>query len=133
MNSLSVLIYFAGVAPAISEAIGGILVVGGIALVIWWVVIFAHNDGCFTSEEWSYSCVKRASIGYAIALCVLLPLRAFIPSEKTLYMIAGSEIGEVIVKDEATKEVVGQMKDTVIAKLKAMSREADSTFVEEKK
>lgn len=119
MNDLSMLFYLASVLPELSRALGGLLFCYGVMLIIWWVILGIHNGDSPKSQQWPISLAKKASIIFAIALGVLLPLKSFLPSERSLYMIAGSQIGEVVIKDDETREVFLQMKDTLLSQLKA--------------
>ena len=50
-------------------------------------------------------------------------LSTLVPSERTMYMIAASEIGETIVTSPEAEEVFGELKDTILFKLNELQGE----------
>lgn len=64
--------------------------------------------------------------GFIIAL-VLSTTAALIPQKTTMYMMAASEMGEMIVQTETGKEIFGELKSTVIDQLRELRSKDSST------
>lgn len=112
MNTLSILLYLANVLPSLSAALG----VTGVILIVGWVVYHFFSgdliDGPFYNiKEGKYS-LKTPLLGFALGIFATL-----FPSERTIYLIAASEMGEVVVTDPETIEIFDLLKETVKTKL----------------
>lgn len=117
MNSLSWFFYLANVLPAISSflfAVGFSLSVG-IAL---YVVAYKSPDHPFQG-------LLTGLFPFPYKLCsvplVFFLFSILIPQEKTIYMIAASEMGETVVQSEEAKELYDDLKGIIKGYLKEES------------
>jgi hypothetical protein len=104
MNNLSLLLYFAGVSGALQPLLGA---VGGLGALLTTVV-----KGASLAEEFPFT-----AKGYftACALCVLVA--CLLPSERTVYMIAASEVSGRAVSSPQGQEVLNLLTQKIIAGL----------------
>ena len=120
MNSLSWLIYLAGVTDGVGGFLTFITVVIMIATVIFGIVTLAllnETDACRRSNppEWTANrrVVRKNMLGVATKLlaCGILIglLSAIVPSRQTVLLIAASEIGERVVNSEKMARVGDRM------------------------
>jgi hypothetical protein len=54
---------------------------------------------------------------FAVMGLVFAIAAAFIPSKSTMYMIAGSQIGETVITSQEGKEILSKMKDRILYEL----------------
>ena len=105
MNTLSWFIYWADVLP--SFAIG----LSILFLFSFLISVFINVYQLLEKESKKYVWIPF--------LCAfLLLLCSFIPSQRTLYAIAASEMGEDVYKSEQGQKIVKQLSDWVEAQLK---------------
>lgn len=134
MNSLSWLVYFSNVIPNIGAfmLIVGVLSIftSGVAAAICAGIHSENSHGryggepkyaraqdYFNQKKWKFW-IKTASVGL-----LMMFLSTLVPSERTMYMIAASEIGETIVTSPEAEEVLGELKDTILFKLNELQEE----------
>ncbi len=107
MNNLSWLLYLADVAGKASGAsaflVGACLILGLPAVVFCWGVV-ADRDmsakvASFLTAAWVFVTIF-AAVGAIL-----------IPSKETIYLIAASEAGEVVVKSDEAKEIMSGLRD----------------------
>lgn len=135
MNTLSLFLYFADVLPNIFEPIISVLFTTLIAYIAYRVICAMTNiltqDEYRGSEEANAEKRKNAyehmkaifnKIGITIASLLFLSyiINAAIPSRETFYMIAGSEIGEMVVQSDEAKEIMVEIKEVIKTQLKSM-------------
>lgn len=113
MNSLSWLIYLGEVSGNLRDIAGtGLFLggaIGGFGLVAW----IGPFLGGKPTKAWF------ASLGAYIILGVFgIAILAFMPSSKTIYMIAASEAGETVVTSPEAKEMLDDLKSLIKRKLK---------------
>lgn len=101
MNGLSLLFYFVGVVGNIGTFASVVSVLAMVALPIYAVFIAINSedeDDFVINKHWSYW--RKCLIGFT----VFYMIASFIPSERTIYMIAASEMGEEVINtDEFNK------------------------------
>lgn len=110
MNSLSWLIYVAGIVDAINGALGASVVVLVIVGILKNVYSAHHNDFYDHKPKMAYTAKP-----FLIAVIIML-LSAPVPSKSTLYMIAASEMGERAVKSE----MAGDLAEIIKKEIKKM-------------
>ena len=110
MNTLSLLIYLSSVIPNI----GGVLTFVGFI-----VPPFLAFAGMIWSGETGLNQFPKLK-PYFITCAVAIFVSILIPDQKTIYMIAASEMGEAVVTTEAGQEVFNELKDTVMYQLQQL-------------
>lgn len=104
MNDLSWMLYLAGVIPSLGETMGVFAFICGVAFIATAII----RGSCPYPEDfpslmkWSKTTLKV--LPFAFVLCFLLS--AFIPSQRTIYLIMGSELGEEVIQSETGKRVL---------------------------
>lgn len=117
MNSLSWFLYFIQIADVIRSLAEGVMVITFIAIIIWLLIsgVAAAED-----EFDIWNGLKGFLRGYAILIFLLAGMvTIFVPSRQTLLLIAGSEIGERVVKSEDVRSVINPGLDLLKAWIKA--------------
>ena len=126
MNNLSWLIYAAEVA---SRAGGTLFVLGSLSTMAAVPTVIAGKMVAWTrysyksDDDWKETMASRALFGrVGVRLAVIGPLlvgiSVFIPSSKTLYMIAASEAGETVATSPDAIEMMGDLKAIIKKRLK---------------
>ena len=110
MNTLSLLIYLSSVIPSIGVALSIVGYIGPPFLVL---------GGMFWSGETDMNQYPKLK-PYFITCVVAIFISILIPDQKTIYMIAASEMGEAAVTTEAGQEVFNELKDTVMYQLQQL-------------
>lgn len=116
MNTLSILIYLAGVLPRVS----GILFF--IPLIFVTVYLFVRGIEWVNAKEsrdrdWFKDNPKVYNFKFIILCLTVMLFSCIIPSENTFYLIAASEMGETVVANPETIEIFDLLKETVKTKL----------------
>jgi len=114
MNNLSWLIYFAEVAGNIKFFFNfaGILVF----LTCLYVMISSYIEDQFYDKNW-----KKVIISTAFG-AILVIVSLIVPSQKVIYMIAASEVGEQVIKTPEAKEVFDSLKARILDELKVEAK-----------
>ena len=98
MNDLSWLLYFADIAGNLKSIAEWVMMFILFGLSIFLFVGFVDDE---FNERMKY--LPKKSIIGAITVCLLIV--GFVPSPNTIYLIAGSEMGEEVLKTDAAKKV----------------------------
>ena len=121
MNSLSLLLYFAEFTDKFSTllwiALGITFWLGGIVLVVWtigWLVYLTYK-----AEDNPFK-VRPYYGWWTITIAILVVISSVIPSRDTMYLIAASEVGEVVVTSDYSKELLAEIQKTLKLKLQAI-------------
>lgn len=128
MNSLSWLIYLAEVIPQLGGyifAVGLITGIGWLGLnFITTVARSFHNDEAdlYRSSDPNGK-GKRQNHGFVLPWLVAFPLvlmtlAMLVPTRQTLLLIAGSEMGQKVIENPGTQEILGDVKDIISKELK---------------
>ena len=113
MNSLSWFMYWAGVVGSFNVFITMIFIVACLGFPLVAVILGVEGS---SEEVWKkYRQTLFASL-------IIFSLSNFIPSQKTLYMIAASEVGEEVLKTEEANKLRIILND----KLDEMLHEGDN-------
>lgn len=120
MNTLSLFLYIADVISRVQ----GLFAFGAVIVGVSWllrVVITGFNNDCEYDEK------KKKPYPNPFRPAILFALFAFtaciIPSKETMYLIAGSEIGEVVVTSPEGQEVFKETKDAILRVVKGVGRD----------
>ena len=112
MNSLSWMIYLANIAGNLSivlAALGIALIIGGVFCVM---KVDLDNIGAEKKLSW-----PRWPFIVAVPLFVI---SALLPSERAVYLIGASQMGEKVIEDPATAEMMRDVREIISSKLKEM-------------
>lgn len=103
MNSLSWLIYLADVVGAFSHISAAVIAFSAVALfVILLISIIRSDERDFNSGEFLKNYIK-----YPIyCLTIFSILTIIIPSQKTVLMIAASEMGEKVITSQKAADII---------------------------
>ena len=116
MNTLSLLIYLANVIPNIGALSTFIGMIGTLLLLAIGTIWSAETNKNQLPKLKSY-----------LVLCgIAVIISALLPDQKTIYMIAASEMGEAAVTTETGQEVFNELKDTVMYQLQQLQREKEN-------
>lgn len=107
MNTLSWLIYLAGVVGDIKGLFILTSFIGALAIVGYIIIYVASY------EKKPPHLIKLICLVFGLATFASL-----LPGERTVYAIAASEMGEVVVKSEEAQEVFKALKERVMDELK---------------
>lgn len=97
MNTLSILIYLAGVSADLGGVTFALAIVCSLLAVPLAII---HLIGTIESQEKLLSIAKPNLKKAVIGAISFLLLSSFIPSAQTMYMIAASEMGEEVINTE---------------------------------
>lgn len=103
MNNLSWMLYLAGVSGNVQGLMIGVSVAlslfAAICLIVWFMT--------FESYEAEIHGVMGKSLRYSVPILILCAaLVTLVPSERTFYLIAASEMGEKAVQTETGKKAI---------------------------
>ena len=113
MNSLSWMIYAAGVAGGLKGLMTVAAVLGCIAIGICTVVFpIMEGDGERPKGSWSHA------LRYLWMPIVAGLIATLTPNSSTIYLIAASQAGETVVKSPDAIEMMGDLKAIIKKKLK---------------
>ena len=119
MNSLSILIYFAEILPNIGFLLILSLTIGMLCYGTYLIVAFVDNDRGYKN--------RPTYLGRAVFVFLATGLVAsLIPSKETIYLIAGSEAGEMVVSSDAGQEILSDIQEIIkfqLGELKGESSE----------
>lgn len=121
MNSLSLLIYFIHVLPAISDVIMGF----GCTIILLWFIygLFSPDrDGDIPLPFSGWIERGPDRIWIPVIGIFLIFLSSFIPNKETLYLIAASEIGESTVTSEYGQDVLSDIKEIIQLQLEDLKQ-----------
>lgn len=119
MNALSWFIYLASVVGNLSVtliAIGiAFIAVSSVAVLVGSGIRDSHGTG---TDEWQEGVdVQRKAIKYLWVPILFLFVSALVPDKETMYLIAGSEIGEMAVTSEEGKAIIKDIQEVIRAQL----------------
>ncbi|MEN5106670.1 hypothetical protein [Brucella anthropi] len=121
MNTLSWLLYLSEVVGRIGNVTAAIAVFGGIAGLFLFVIgrIIPWTDWSWDNEETKKNKLdareKAGNVGRSLIFiaAISLAITAVTPSKQTIYLIAASEAGEVVVKSDEAKEIMSGLRDII--------------------
>ncbi len=121
MNTLSVLIYLAGVSQTLTVVLGFSIAAAAVTLVV--AMLVSANTFSNQVQASANKSRNRAIWG----LIVMLPLLSITPSRQTVLLITASEMGERLV----TSDAVGQIADPGMRLVQVwIQRETDRLLAE---
>lgn len=127
MNSLSWFIYLADVLHNLGNTMATVAFAGifisAMGTVLYIIVSLTAADKTDRDSEWAIKFLPTAKVMYRVWMAVWVVsvlLHSLLPSRNTMYMIAASEAGQMIIDNKGTQEIVGDLKDIITDKLKKM-------------
>lgn len=126
MNSLSWMLYFAGVADRSSHAAEVLSVIFGFAAVCSTIALLVTYC-CTRGERPDADCVavlptmKLLWKSVVIVFCFVMTLMIFLPNKTTIYAMMASEIGQTAYQSKTGQELSAEAIDAVRGFLKQMA------------
>lgn len=121
MNNLSWILYFADVADKLGVAATLCVVIFGLASLAGGIaVVGSRVDNPKRSE---YHMPLWMLIIPTCILTLSLCVAVFTPSKDTIYLIAGSEIGETVVKTPEAQQMFSDIREVIQQQLKSLKKE----------
>ena len=139
MNTLSWLIYIAATVPTLVQTLVILLmslIFISVALIFGRGVAHDSNrsgyDKIYNTLKYEdaidYFKNKRymVHVKHIVWSVIALVFLQLVPTEKVFYMIAASEMGEMVVTSESGQEVFGELKDTIMYQLEQLQGEGEA-------
>lgn len=112
MNNLSWFLYFAEIIPGLGALAGVvaflIALLGGVGFA-FWTVLWLDKEAPRPYYGW-----------YFLSLILFCIVSIAIPSKETIYLIAGSEIGEYAVQTPEAQEIMNDIHEVIKAQLQKL-------------
>lgn len=117
MNSVSWFLYFADVAPRMGNAL---VTISAIMFILCFCLIPFFVD----FQGGSSPILKGRFLKISLpAAFILFMIALALPSRETIYLIAGSEIGETVVTSQPAQEILDDIQQIIKKKLNEMKEE----------
>lgn len=129
MNSLSLLIYFAGVVGNLASFLSLItllLILAMIGSIIFWVIYHDETDSSWRplKDDALVECRKtrdlwrKRVLNFALLAIFIGTINAIMPSRQTVLLIAASEMGEKVLNNEKVGQVIDPSIDLITTWMK---------------
>lgn len=125
-------VYFANILPQVSLAMGGMLIIGLFALVLWIIfggIALSDYSGKFNSKAY-----KKPIWIIGIPVVILGTLKPLIPDRDTVYLMAGAYVGQQVLTSQIAKdayEIIGLEVNKILQqKKKELQSKVESTTKE---
>lgn len=120
MNNLSWFLYFADVLPGLFVPVFVVLslALGAGALCGFIGFMSFHADGSAVGKA-TYDHVAKYAGKLIFFWVVLLLIVSLTPQKETFYLIAGSELGEQVVKTPEAQEILNDIRKVIKQQIKA--------------
>ncbi|MBR7654863.1 hypothetical protein KCX83_21475 [Brucella oryzae] len=109
MNNLSWLLYLADVAGKASDAftfMSFVCVIGGsLGILMCWMAV--------SDRDMSAKVASFLTVIWLFMTMIAVSGAVLIPAKETIYLIAASEAGEVVVKSDEAKEIMSGLRDII--------------------
>lgn len=130
MNNLSWLLYFADVFNSAGEFLFLITIISAGVFITFTLFRFIEIAGIKNEQEYQenirwFNMMKQFQTISAVVF-VLSSVHVFIPSKETMYMIIASEFTEVVIADEATQQLLGDVQEIISLQLESLKPNSDS-------
>jgi len=132
MNTLSWLIYMSSVLPSLSTFLAFTCLIAGFIFIIFFIIaIVSHIDG----HDENISDLRARAVSKPLAkiagayLLVVGIITAMIPSQKTVLLIAASEVGEQVIKSKQFSDTL----DPSMEFIQQWVKKQTSTILEDSK
>lgn len=126
MNNLSWFIYLADVVQGVKPLLIVPSIIGLVTIAVWIICIASEN-----SERRPYKGMESIEYPKFWIFTVIIislfnfTLASFIPSKETIYLIAGSEAGEMVVKSPEAQEILSDVKEVLKGQLESLKPKKD--------
>lgn len=133
MNSLSWFLYFADVAPGLLTPF---VIVSSVCALCWvGVNIIAYavagdaydkNYGKAVQEACSNRLKSKLTYVFVMSWIVTVFVQSLIPSRETFYLIAGSELGEQVIKTPEAQEIFNDIRKVIKQQIKTKENTSEN-------
>lgn len=114
MNNLTLFVYFADILPRAGDFLIFLAVMAGIGVFPALVATFIST----MTEEWGVQKLAKGVVKYTFpAFLALSVVAILIPSKETLYLMAGSEVGETVVTSPEAQIILKDIHEVIRAQL----------------
>lgn len=127
MNTLSILIYLIDIISNIRVVLIIMACIGSIYLIMCWInrsvtgaMVFSNDmpstarpDGTRDYLSWKMAVERTQNKKAYFITLLLVALVCIIPAQKTIYMIAASQMGEVVINTPEAQEIFSGLKDII--------------------
>lgn len=124
MNNVSLWLYLIDIIPSIAATVGGFSALFLIVSIFTFLIAAGHKS-TVSEDHYNYDFynywVNFAKPNIAI-FAILLFVCFLVPSKETLYLIAGSEIGETVVTSEYGQEMLDKISTAIDIQLEKLSQ-----------
>lgn len=118
MNTLSWFIYLADIVGRLSAVLSVISVAAAVLIVIWFFVAVDWNKTYIKYGE--YKQMHVPSLYLTIIPVIFFLFSICIPSKEAIYLIAGSEAGEMVIQDEGTQAIIKDVREVIQLQLQKL-------------
>ena len=105
MTSIALLLYFAGVVNKLTVLCSLSMIFLGLIITVWWIIYG-------TEHERDKSVRKPSKKLYVFFVCLTL-LICFIPSERSLNLLAGTEAASIVVQSEPAQKIINKVINAI--------------------
>ena len=130
MNSVSWFIYLADVLPRVGTVAFICATIMTICLIIitvsYYIAVCVSGDERTEKEVTPIRIALGKSLRFWWLASFIMIIGVFMPAQKTLYMIAASEVSGVVINDPRTQEVFDTMSNTIKQKLEELTEKEKS-------
>lgn len=118
MNIVSFLIYLSSIIPSLGTAFLVLAIAGVIAavllVIIYFIALDTASSSCANTEDKEFPPKVLYWIRTTIiTTLVLVFLSTLFPDQKTMYMIAASELGEEVIQTPEAKQLYQDLRDVL--------------------
>lgn len=128
MNTVSLILYFTAILPNVSwvaSLFATVSVIGFFAFAFFHALASTDPDITESNSKHIKDSVIKG-LKYTIwSLIISIPITIAIPDQKTMYMIAASEIGEEVIQTEEAKIIYQDIRD-VLSTYKKVQNESQN-------
>lgn len=118
MNNLSLMLYFADVAEKIASAFTLMTLIFLFASIVGTIIVVSTRI-----EYYGKPAPMWMVIVPILFLFLSTPGAVLIPSKNTIYLIAGSEIGEQVVKSPEAQQMFSDIREVIQQQIKELKKE----------
>lgn len=123
MNNLSLLLYFANVLPSLASTLLFLVFLFAAIICVVSIFITVNRDCSIHIQADKYVDLRYKLLRYWPVVVLFLVTSILIPSERTFYFIAASELSEVVIEDGRVQKTFDSLSKIIDNKLESMLEE----------